>query len=284
MPAQVGMQRLYLRVLDPLPENVAQLNEFRPDVIHANGSHLAELFGYLRKTGAEFHRPRVVTYGSEGVSEAARHLIMEEFGIPVLSAYQTTEAFKLGFECDQHRGYHMNLDLYPVRLVDPQDNLVPVGETGEVIVSNLVNRATVLFNYRLNDLASWLPEACPCGRTLPLLSFLQGRGRDFLRFDTGKLVHPRALDELLTHEPGIWQYQVVQQSGSRVEVDLVVAPDVPREPTRERLSADLGALCGEGVQVTVEFPEALPRTPGGKIRPVVALRDPEAELLGEEAQ
>jgi phenylacetate-CoA ligase len=270
VPRQVGAQRQHLLVLDPIEKNVALLNEFKPDVI-CSGTYLTLLFGYLHRTGAPCHLPQAVTYGSEGVPPAVRRLIMDEFHVPVLSTYQATEALKLGFECDQHRGYHLNLDLYPLRLVDPEGRPVPVGETGEVVLSNLVNRATVLLNYRLNDLATLLPDPCPCGRTLPLLSFLQGRGRDFLRFDSGQVLHPATTDGFFAADPGIWQYQVVQQSGSRLALALLTAPSLDREQTRRRLVADFQAACGEGVEIEVSFVEAIPCTPGGKIRPVVAL-------------
>jgi hypothetical protein len=53
--------------------------------------------------------------------------------------------------------------LPPWRTPDPRTS-------GEVVVSNLVNRETVLLNYRLGDVAASLPDRCPCGRSLPLLS------------------------------------------------------------------------------------------------------------------
>ena len=270
LPRRVGAQRQQLLSLDPAEKNVALLNEFKPDVF-ASGTYLVLLFGYLYRTGRPCHMPKVITYGSEGVPEAVRRLIMDEFHVPVLSTYQATEAFKLGFECDQHRGYHLNLDLYPLRLVDPEGRTVPIGTTGEVVMSNLVNRATVLLNYRLNDLATLLPDPCPCGRTLPLLSFLQGRGKDFLNFGSGRVVHPTVLEGLFSSVPGIWQYQVRQQQRLRLAVAVVAAPAVDLEGARRRLVEGFKTACGEDVTVDLSFVEAIPCTPGGKILPVVAL-------------
>ena len=130
-PRRIGIQRQFLSIFDPMPEIVARLNEFQPDVIDANGSYLALLFGYLHKSGAACHLPKVVTYSSESVSEPIRRLILDEFHLPVLSAYQTTEAFKVGWECDRHTGYHLNIDLYPLRLIDPEGRTLPAGEPGE---------------------------------------------------------------------------------------------------------------------------------------------------------
>jgi phenylacetate-CoA ligase len=269
-PRGSDLQRQYLSLFDPVEENVRLLNDFQPDVLNCNGSYLVTLFGYLKHSGQPFHHPRVVTYGSEGVSDSVRRLLMEDFGIPVLSAYQTTEAFKLGFECDCHSGYHLNLDLYPVRVVDPEGRNLAPGESGEVVISNLVDRATVLLNYRLNDLATLLPEPCPCGRSLPLLSFLQGRGRDFLERPEGELVHPDVTATLLSR-PEVWQYQAAQDAFDHLTVKLVVADGTDREATRTAVTADFARVFGEGMRMDLAFVDALERTPGGKIKSVIAL-------------
>jgi len=67
------------------------------------------------------------------------------------------------------------------------------GESGDVVVSNLVNRATVLLNYRLGDIARKLSRTCPCGRSLPLLSFPEGRNDEYLQLASGKVMHPQSV-------------------------------------------------------------------------------------------
>lgn len=268
-PSRVALKRQYLSVFDPVEHNLALLNEFRPDLLHSNGSYLVTLFGYLKKTGAPFSRPHVVTYGSEGVSQALRRLILEDFGIPIFSAYQATEALKLGFECDQHCGFHLNLDLYPLRVVDPEGRTLAPGERGEVVISNLVNRATVLLNYRLNDLARLLPQPCPCGRSLPLLSFLEGRGRDFLRLPSGEMVHPDVTATVVSR-PEVWQYQVVQDRPDHLTVKLIVADGTDPRATRAALDAGFFRIFGSSLTYDVLFVDHLDRTPGGKIKPILA--------------
>lgn len=268
-PRQASIQRQYLSVFDPVEENVRLLNEFQPDVLHSNGSYLVTLFGYLKNSGQPFHHPQVVTYGSEGVSETIRRLIQEEFGIPILSTYQATETLKIGFECLEHQGFHLNIDLYPVRVVDPSGRTVAPGEGGEVVVSNLINRATVLLNYRLNDLATLHPKPCPCGRQLPLLSFLRGRGRDFLQRPSGELVHPDVTATVVSR-PEVWQYQVAQHARDHLSVKLVVAGDADRETTRAAIASGLAHVFGADTRVEIAFVDSIERTPGGKIKPILA--------------
>jgi phenylacetate-CoA ligase len=279
-PRRLGIERQYISVFDPIEKNLALLNEFQPDILHSNGSYLVTLFGYLKNTGTPFHHPRAVTYGSEGVSDSVRRIISEDFGIPIFSTYQATEALKIGFECDQHLGFHLNVDLYPVRVVDPEGQTVEPGERGEVVISNLVNRATVILNYRLNDLATLLPRSCPCGRTLPLLSFLQGRGRDFIQVPSGEMVHPDVTATVFSR-PEVWQYQVVQDRPDHLTVKLIVADGTDRAATQAAISADFARLYGAGVSYDLSFVDSLERTPGGKIKPISALpRGDEGEANG----
>ncbi len=97
------------------------------------------------------------------MSDGIRSSIQDELGIEVLSSYNAIETPGVGLECEAHRGYHLNVDLCPVRLVDPRRRAAPPGESGEVVISNLVNRGTILLNYRLGDLAADLPGPALAG-------------------------------------------------------------------------------------------------------------------------
>lgn len=271
-PSGVRIERQYLSIFDPPDVNERLLNEFKPEVIHGFGSYLEILFTHRHTMGTpSFHRPKVVTFSSDGIVEAVRRLITETMGIPVLGTYQSVEAFKIGFECGRGPGFHINADLYPVRIIDRDGRTLPPGETGEVVVSNLVNRATVLLNYRLGDLAAILPDPCPCGRSLPLLGSLEGRRDDWIELASGRTIHPMAVRRLFTKEEQIWQYQVIQESPARFRISLVAAPSCDRAAARERLAAGFRAHLGREVATEVVFVDAIERTPGGKFRPVIAL-------------
>ena len=246
------------------------IQAFRPDVISTYGSYLELLFPYLCETGRRLHLPRAICYGADGLSDSVRRLILEDFGIHVLSAYQSIEAYQIGFECERHVGLHLNIDLYPVRIVDAEGRALPPGETGEVVVSNLVNRATVLLNYRLGDLASLLPERCSCGRTLPLLSFPQGRRDDIIVLPSGRLMHPHILNDLMRFETEVWRYQVIQETRTCFRVSLVVTPTCQREELRKRIESRFARTFGQGATIQVAFVESIDRTAAGKHRTVVS--------------
>jgi phenylacetate-coenzyme A ligase PaaK-like adenylate-forming protein len=191
-------------------------------------------------SGQTFHSPKFITYSSNCLPDSVRRLILEKFGIPLVSTYEAVEAFEIGFECNRHVGIHLNVDLYPVRIVDAGNNTLPDGESGDVVVSNLVNRATVLLNYRLGDIARKLPQTCPCGRSLPLLSFPEGRNDEYLRLAaSGKVMHPQSVRTVLLGEDEIWQFQLAQLSASHLRVSIVTSPSADHHRMRGRLAARL---------------------------------------------
>ena len=267
----VGARRSVVSILDPVERNVQEINRLRPDILSSFGSYLEALFVYLQASGEAFHRPRLVVYGGDAMSPSARALITDTFGIPVLSGYGAYEAFDVGFECTEHLGYHLNVDLCPVRLIDPAAHEVPLGERGEVVISNLVNRGTVLLNYRLGDLAARLPAPCPCGRALPLLTFVQGRVGDWLVTPTGERVHPQTVAVVLDVEPGVIRYQTIQTTPTRLVVKLVVGPSCDRDAIKKHVERGFIEHLGPAVNTEVQFVDDLPRTAKGKVRTVIGL-------------
>jgi phenylacetate-CoA ligase len=269
IPVGVRYSNLHLSIEEPPARNVGPINAFRPDTLNGYGSYIEELFAHVTRSGVAFAPPKVVAYGGDGIGEPARRLIAEQFGAEVLSGYGAGEAHHIGFECEEHRGLHLNTDLCPVRIVDAEGRELPTGETGEVVISNLVNKGTVLLNYRLGDLAAMLPERCPCGRSLPLLSFPQGRTDDWVQTPSGELLHPQAVRGLvLADDRWLLTFQITQHSPSHFAISVVTTPDADPHALRTSLQRRFGQRFGEGTVTEVSFVDSLPRTPGGKVRTV----------------
>ena len=270
-PSGLRMKRQYLSLVDSPDENLRRLNGFQPRLLRSYGSYLEELFLHLQRSGSDFVRPKVITYSSDALSPGIRRLIRDGFGIPVFGFYEAVEAFKIGFECDRAAGVHQNADLFPLRLVDEEGHPVPDGASGEVVVSNLVNRATVLLNYRLGDFASWVGEPCGCGRTLPLLSLPEGRSDEFLTLPDGRRIHPQSVRTIVLEDDGVWQFQAVQESLRELRLTVVPDPEVDGVALRNRLSHELALVLGDAISIHVELVEHIPRrASASKFRVVVS--------------
>jgi len=253
----------------PLDAVVAQVNETRPDVLASFGTYLEELFKTLGHRGVSMWTPKVVLYFGDNLSPDGRAFIEREFGTPVLSRYNAVESFKIGYFCERRRGFHLHEDLCHVRLVDPSGAPVARDGVGEVVISNLVNRATVLLNYRLGDLARVVGDRCDCGRPSPLLSELEGRVSGTLRLPNGNLVHPFAVLAIVRRQQGITASQLVQVEPERYELRLATVDGDSFAAAAPPLEAELGALLDAPVDVVRR--DRVERGPRGKLPPVVAL-------------
>jgi phenylacetate-CoA ligase len=270
-PRRVDLTRLALTPGElPFADEVARINAFRPDVVIGYGSYLGAFYRAMGMRGVAFHRPRVMVYGADGMPDTDRAYIETHLGIPVVSLYQSTESLRIGFQCERREGLHLSLDAVAVRLVDDAGHDVGPGEAGQVVISNLINRGTVLLNYRLGDMAVRGRTPCACGRTLPLLESLVGRTDDLIHLDDGRTMHALQLLPRLRRASDVERLQVIQEEAHAFRIHAVndTGHDLPEAAAR--LRDELCAVIGVRCEVAVVWVESLPPESNGKTRVVIS--------------
>lgn len=249
---------------------VAEINRLRPDVVLSDGSFLDALIRGVVARGTELRAPKVFVYRGDLMTPGGQDFVEQHTGAAVISRYNAVEAFKIGFTCEARQSFHLHEDLCHVRIVAPDGSDAGPGEHGEIVISNLVNRGTVLLNYRIGDTGRLSPGRCGCGRTSTLLAGLEGRVSEIVRLPTGKLVHPLSVWSTLKPHEHVTRYQLVQREPARFELNVVVADGAPFPQVAEAVGRDLRALLG-GSAVDVVRRDRLESGPRGKFQPVVAL-------------
>ena len=255
---------------EPLDEVVATINRLRPDVVRGYGTYLELLFRTALAEGLSLHTPKVAVYTADGMTDEGRRLVEERFGVPVLSQYSAVEVFRIGFFCEERGAHHVHEDLCALSVVGADGRPVPDGEPGEVVVSNLVNRGTILLNYRLGDVAHIVPGPCACGRTSRLLSVIEGRVSQIVHLPDGSFVHPFAVWAPVKLLEGVVRYQLVQHEPDRFELRLVAVDRAAYDSVAPRVAAELRTTL-RGATVETTYHERLEQGRGGKFSPVVAL-------------
>jgi phenylacetate-CoA ligase len=268
----VQPKRRFVPLNEPIESVVAIANAERPDVLVGYGGWIDLFFKTVAARDLALRPPKLVMYMGEALPHGAREHIEGAFGIPVFSRYNAVEAFKIAFYCEQRTGFHVHEDLCHVRIVRPDGSTAPPGEQGPVVISNLINRATVLLNYPIGDVASMSGNACPCGRTFKLLSELEGRVEDILSLPDGRFVHPREIWQVFKSDSRVLQYQLTQREPSRFALELATVGDPEFVAARDRALAPLERLLGPGAEIEARRRGELDPRTGGKFRAVVALR------------
>lgn len=264
-------RRHYLSVEADPDAVVEEIERVRPAVVEGYGAHLEAVFRALSVRGVELpHRPAVVHYGAERMEPQGRALIEQRFGIPVVAHYSAAESLKIGFTCERRNGYHLHEDLCHLSIRSPDGRPAAEGEVGEVVISNLVNRATVLLNYRLGDLAALRARRCPCGRTSALLEELEGRVARIIHLPDGTLVHEAAVGAAILASHEIVRSRLVQVEPARFELLLETHDAAAFERATSVIVPRLREVL-RGADVVTTRAASLAPEGGGKATPIVVL-------------
>ncbi len=251
--------------------NLRLIDKIEPDAVIAMPTFLYHLLQQAAEHGHRWTKLKRIVLGGEKVPAGMRRklrTLCENIGSPgvaIMATYGFTEAKIAWTEClppdgAEPTGYHIYPDLSFIEIVDPETGeRVPDGHPGEIVITPLDARGTVVLRYRTGDLidGGLTREPCPhCGRTCPRLLGKISRVSDIHRLNIGKLkgtqVDFNALENLLDDTDGLgaWQIELRKRNDDPLESDLVLVHAVPLDgASPETLRQKISDRFGQ----TVEF-------------------------------
>ena len=143
------------------------------------------------------------------------------FGVDIYDIYGSTEFKEVAWECDRHQGYHINEDEVVCEILNP-DAPAPTEAAGDIVLTDLRNRAMPLIRYRIGDKGRMLDKKCPCGRTFVLMQPVSGRSSEYILLPNGRRLSPYLLTTAIEKFPGLLQYQFVQKTKNDLLVKVVL--------------------------------------------------------------
>ena len=259
-------RRVLISTQDPIENVIDRLANFKPDVIDAYPSFLLLLARELEKRGNVI-QPRLVFASGELLDARSRKLINSAFEVEMFDVYGCTEAGCVAWECSEHAGYHINMDLVATEFVKNGEH-VTEGETGEIILTPLFNYAMPLIRYRIGDIGAPSNEHCPCGRGLPLMKVLEGRFEDFIVLPSGRIITPLVTSRYFDNIEGIAEYRIIQKKRDDFVIRIVLE-EGHNDYLLTQLSDRFKKGFGEDVTINIEVLDVIPRK--GKLRRVVSM-------------
>ncbi len=127
-----------------------------------------------------------------------------------------------------------------------------------------------LLRYEIGDYAVAAQGTCPCGRTLPLLGGLVGRGVNLSRMSNGSLLSPWVLTGPLRTCSGVKQFQIVQRAIDHVAIRYVADQPI-RSENEAYIQTRFSEFLGENASITFERVPEIARASNGKF--MVALSE-----------
>jgi len=265
----VNDRRWYVETVDrsDLARLVEVIRRWQPRTLRGFHDKLTLIASYLEQQGERLHVPRIVS-GAALLTAEDRARFLEFLGHEVFDHYSAEEASGMAFECEAHEGIHVAGESFVIEAITDGRPAKP-GELGEVFVTTLTNFAMPLIRYRIGDTLTPVGSPCSCGRTLPLVRMTHGRVLDILSAPDGRAVSPSAVIRVfrLFSESQVAQYQVVQETISRVRIRIVPKPGYSAA-IEVSLAKAFGDVVGGHVQLEFEYPDSIPFDPRSKTRPI----------------
>lgn len=249
---------------------IARIRQMRPKMLFGYPSAISHIAGYAEKKGLRLDDlgVKVVFVTSERLYDHQREVISRVFASPVANGYGGRDAGFIAHACPSG-SMHITAEDIVVEIIDAAGNVLPHGQSGEIVVTHLATRDYPFVRYRTGDVGVLSDHACPCGRGLPVLSEIQGRSTDFVIAADGTVMHGLALIYVLRDIPGVASFKIVQETTLLTTVfvepgKLFKAEDVTR------IEEGLKRRLGDAVTIDVKLVDVVPAEASGKFRYVIS--------------
>ncbi len=289
-----GAERLGMMVVPAGPGNTERqirlIRDFNTTALHITPSYCLHLLSVLERMGIDpaSLNLKYAVLGAEPCSPSARRKVERAFGLKMLNCYGLSELNgpAVGWECPTDGGLHIWEDHFIVEVIDPKTGeVLPPGEEGELVLSNLQREAMPLLRYRTRDLTRMITCPCTCGRNHVRIEPVRARSDDMLIVG-GVNIYPSQVEQVLMAVPevgGNWVLVLRRREGlDRMTIQVEIKADAftgdvqQLQALRDRI---VRSIRGEVlINPTVELlePGSLPEVVG-KARRVIDERGQEQE-------
>ncbi len=251
-----------IRVGNGIPElQWDTIERLHPDAIMCVPSFIPRLIRYAEEHGIDYRASsvrKIIGIG-EGMRDQDFNLnllgrrIKEKWDVELYATYSSTEMSATFSECPHGCGGHVHPELIIVEIIGEDDQPVPDGQVGEIVVTTLGVEGMPLLRFRTGDMAAKITDQCRCGRWSYRLTPLVGRKNNMIKFK-GTTLYPPMIVDVLDNCRDIANYQLVLSLNDLGNDDVKVRIGVP-DPDPDcdaRLIADLKNTFRAKIRVAPE--------------------------------
>ena len=283
--AHYGAEKLGMAVIPVSGGNTKRqitiMQDFKPTILCGTPSYILHLSEVAEEMGVDFKdlHFKAGIFGAEPWTENMRTEIESKLHLKAIDIYGLSEVMGPGvsIEChEEQKGLHVFEDHFMVEIIDPETlEVLPPGETGELVFTSLTKEAFPVIRYRTKDITSLNPAPCSCGRTHIRMNKPSGRSDDMLII-RGVNVFPSQIESVLmeTREISPHYQLVVDRKNNldtltvKVEIDeKSFSDDIKSLQAMEtRISNNIKEHHGVSARVMLVEPKTIERSQGKAVR------------------
>ncbi|MBX2966876.1 MAG: phenylacetate--CoA ligase family protein [Cyclobacteriaceae bacterium] len=204
---------------------------------------------------------------SEGLNEYTQKKGEEFFRCPVLSRYSNIENGIIAQQTFANRqDFTINRASYFVEIMAlDKDEVLPLGESGRIIVTDFYNEAMPLIRYDTGDIGVMEQRDIDGVKQL-VLSRLEGRKLDQIYNTKGDLISSYIVYKNMWNYTEIEQYQLIQKEKKEYVMKICIPDKFIRE---EQLIREFMSYLGMDANFKIEYVNEIPLLSSGKRKKVI---------------
>jgi phenylacetate-CoA ligase len=207
---------------------------------------------------------KMVITTSEMLFPDDRLLLEEWLGIPVINEYGASEVGLIAMQNAQG-DFEINQQNLYVEVVDEENQPVPEGAIGSILVTDLYNKAHPMIRYKIGDLGSL--QTLENG--IRVLKDLQGRVSDMVLLPSGKVVPGLTFyyvtKAIIKEDLDILEFIVIQKELASFEIQYVSKSDMG-DALKKEIQKSMDEYLELGLAVIYTRHEFLDRSKRGKLK------------------
>ena len=239
------------------------------DYINGYTSSIVQLAKYLKRKQIVLNdvcpslKACIVT--SEMLFEDDKQLMELQFGVPVINEYGASELDLIAFQ-NPNNLWQVNSETLFVEIVDNNDEPVPNGEEGRIIITSLYNKAHPFIRYDLGDIAKLSKSSTL--RT-PILEHLVGRTNDIAVLPSGKkaagLTFYYVTKSIIEDDGNVKEFIVKQLKKDTFKIYYVSTEELTSTKTKT-IATEMENYLEDGLTILFERQNQLQRSKSGKLK------------------
>lgn len=213
---------------------------------------------------------KVCMVTSEMLFEEDKQLLEKQFGIPIVNEYGASELDLIAFQ-NPDGEWQVNSETLFVEILDENNQAVPNGTSGRIVITSLFNKAHPFIRYDLGDIGI-LDEKSTLKK--PILKKLIGRTNDVAVLPSGKkspgLTFYYVTKSIIEDDGNVKEFVIKQTQIDHFEVEYISESELDKEQI-EKIHQAVSLYLEPNLHFTFIRKTALERSNRGKLKQFTSL-------------
>ena len=207
---------------------------------------------------------------SEMLFEDDKILMERFFGVPIINEYGASELDLIAFQ-NKEEEWQVNAETLFVEILDNDNNSLPYGKEGRIVITSLYNKAQPFIRYDIGDIGI-LDEKSTFKK--PILKKLIGRTNDIAILPSGKIAPGLTFyyitKSIIEDDGNVKEFIIIQSKMDTFDIEYV-SQIALTENQISTIKKAITTYLENGLTFTFTRKEKLERSKSGKLKQFVSL-------------